>query len=539
MIIDLVCLTETQDLPDWSSGSIWMIGPTPKQIKDCLQINLPTSKADAWLFWDINLGVPNEQAILQCLNLPGDLWHAGLKLGMNGQPGLIDFVQPTWMLNRDADPNIISTSWRISLRACLVKTEVLRQIGGPDPEFLTLAGAGLDWGLRLLKAGVIPRYTPYLNSGYTKDGENLPLSDELRILYNWTKPFWVKWALMLAIGHQQITIRQAKQAARSVFSSPRSETPPRYTRVTLPVEIDPSTRVSLIIPTIQRYPYLRVLLEQLRHQTVAPTEIILIDQTPVIERDLDMVNDFADLPLKVIYLDKPGQCTARNIGIKNSSGDYLLFLDDDVEVQPDTIEKHLNTILSFKAEVSAGTVHEPGEQDLSSRTPVVQVSSVLPTGNVMLKKEVLNKTGLFDLAYDHGARADGDLGMRLYLKGALIIQNLSNDILHHHAPRGGLREHRARVITAKQSKSSWTKLVTPSVTEYYLAMRYFSEHQVRNLKTILTLAPFRNEKNGITCIAHLLIRIVQLPSYLIRMKKNVTKARRMLEKFPQIPKLHE
>ena len=72
-----------------------------------------------------------------------------------------------------------------------------------------------------------------------------------------------------------------------------------------------------------------------------------------------------------------------------------------------------------------------------------RASDVFPTNNTMLRKSALRLSGLFDLAYEHGPRADGDLGMRLYLSGARMLLDPEIRVLHHHAPSGGLRTHKA------------------------------------------------------------------------------------------------
>ena len=69
---------------------------------------LPSSNSQAWLFWDAQLGLPDADQILEILSRPGDVWHAGLRLGMAGLPGMIDFVSPTWMLNRDPEPSRVA-----------------------------------------------------------------------------------------------------------------------------------------------------------------------------------------------------------------------------------------------------------------------------------------------------------------------------------------------------------------------------------------------------------------------------------------------
>src|ERR1700738_1589305 len=153
--VNLIWLGKAENLPHWPLGDVWARESTPTALHRLMEHRLPASEAESWLFWDGTLEIPSAEKVQQVLGLPGDLWHAGLRLGLGGTPGLIDFIYPTWMLNSDPDSDIEATSWRISLRACLVKTEVLQQIGGVYPEFRTLEGAALELGHRFVMNGVM------------------------------------------------------------------------------------------------------------------------------------------------------------------------------------------------------------------------------------------------------------------------------------------------------------------------------------------------------------------------------------------------
>ena len=102
------------DPPHWSLGKVHRVDSSCVAIADCLAGELGKSKAEAWLFWDGRLGPPSPDRVEEVLGRPGDVWHAGLQLGMAGLPTTIDFVAPAWMLNRDPDPSIEATSWRLS-----------------------------------------------------------------------------------------------------------------------------------------------------------------------------------------------------------------------------------------------------------------------------------------------------------------------------------------------------------------------------------------------------------------------------------------
>ena len=70
MNIDLLWLSETQDLPIWSFGKLWCVSPTPIEVSSCVEKNLPCSQADAWLFWDSSQRVPDPDTIIKLLSTP-------------------------------------------------------------------------------------------------------------------------------------------------------------------------------------------------------------------------------------------------------------------------------------------------------------------------------------------------------------------------------------------------------------------------------------------------------------------------------------
>jgi len=202
------------------------------------------------------------------------------------------------------------------------------------------------------------------------------------------------------------------------------------------------------------------------------------------------------------------------------------------------IEDHLRTLERFQAEVSSGVADEVGAGPLPEAFTYLRASDVFPTNNTLIRREVLYRSGLFDLAYEHGQRADGDLGMRVYLSGALMVLNPKIRILHHHAPRGGLRAHKARVITFASSRKYITHRHLPSVTEIYLAKRYFTPHQVREMLWLRVLGTFRLKGPWWKQALKVIVSGLLLPHTLWVIRKRVRKAERMFaEGYPRIETL--
>ncbi len=537
--VDVICFGPTERIGAWSLGKVWQVLPTPSAVFEFLEERLPASNAEAWLFWDSDLEFPTAEIVQALLQQPHDLWHAGLLLGVKAQPGLIDFVHPTWMFNRDADPLVESTSWRLSLRACLIRTSALQRLGWVRPEFATLECAALEMGHRYIAHGALMRHVPHLLTGYTDRGTaNLSFEDELRFCFYRFGRFWTQYAALRAIFSRYATLGKVA-AARKVFRERQSQQPSPLTheRLTLVRHTSfKSARVSVLIPTLDRYSYLRVLLNQLRCQTIPAHEIIIVDQTSRERRELLLAEDFGDLPLRMIYQDEPGQCSSRNAGLQAATGDYILFVDDDDEVPPSLIESHLKNLENYCADVSSGVAEEVGAPP-ERVIPMTRASDVFPTNNTLIRRGVLLQSGLFDLAYNRGQRADGDLGMRVYLSGASMILDSSISVLHHHAPSGGLRVHKARAITYASSRQSITQRQVSSATDIYLAMRYFSPRQKWEMLWHGTLGTFSVRGSAWKKLLKIVVSTICLPHTLRQIRVRLVQAKKMLRAFPQIPAL--
>jgi glycosyltransferase involved in cell wall biosynthesis len=110
-------------------------------------------------------------------------------------------------------------------------------------------------------------------------------------------------------------------------------------------EVDsPSPSVSVVIPTHDRAAILDATLAHLAGQrTTASWELIVVnnrcsDDTAVVVR---RASEHASVPLSMVDVDKPGPAAARNAGAAAARGDVLVFLDDDIVVESDCIERVL------------------------------------------------------------------------------------------------------------------------------------------------------------------------------------------------------
>lgn len=102
--------------------------------------------------------------------------------------------------------------------------------------------------------------------------------------------------------------------------------------------------VSIIIPTKNRYPALHKALKSIAGQTQLPEEVFVIDQSPSSGSWPQLLVEALPGTIDFNYICDPqisGGAEARNLAIDAARGDILLFLDDDVSLHPDFLEKLL------------------------------------------------------------------------------------------------------------------------------------------------------------------------------------------------------
>lgn len=97
--------------------------------------------------------------------------------------------------------------------------------------------------------------------------------------------------------------------------------------------------ISIIIPIYQVEKYLQKCIESVINQTYKHLEIILIDDGSL-DNCPKICDEYAkkDSRIVVIHQKNSGLSAARNTGIENSTGEYLVFVDSDDTVELNLVE---------------------------------------------------------------------------------------------------------------------------------------------------------------------------------------------------------
>lgn len=89
-------------------------------------------------------------------------------------------------------------------------------------------------------------------------------------------------------------------------------------------------KISVILPAYKAEKTIRDTIESVKNQTYKNIELIIIENGPKDSTE-SIIKTYKNsgLDIKYFYSEKPSVSNARNIGIKNSTGEYIAFIDSD------------------------------------------------------------------------------------------------------------------------------------------------------------------------------------------------------------------
>ena len=183
--------------------------------------------------------------------------------------------------------------------------------------------------------------------------------------------------------------------------------------------------ISVVIPTHNRSDLLPRAIKSVQNQTYTDIEIIVVSDGSTDETKEIVTNmSEQDARIKFIeYYPAKGGNTARNTGIEASKGEYVAFLDDDDEWKNEKLEKQISVMKSDKSiglvytgvhiiYVNEGVSYNSKARDEGDLSKKILLDNYIgTTSTVMVKKELFEKTGMFDI--NLRALQDFDLWIRM------------------------------------------------------------------------------------------------------------------------------
>jgi len=282
--------------------------------------------------------------------------------------------------------------------------------------------------------------------------------------------------------------------------------------------------VAVIIPTLNRYKYLKDVLTDLEKQTYTNFEVIIVDQTDDFQQTF---YDGYNLNIKLIRQEEKLLWTARNNAVKNTTAQYLLFFDDDSRVEPGWIHEHLKCIDFFNADISAGVSFSTSGGKISESYNYFRWADQFDSGNALIKRSVMQQIGMFDEQFNGQRMGDGEFGYRAYINGIKSISNPNAFRVHLKVSSGGLRE-----------MGSWdgfrpTKWFAPKPlpSVLYLYEKYLPQALFRNavfMGIMLSNVSYRHKGKSKMLAVSILLGIIKSPLLFIQYYRSTQIAERML-----------
>lgn len=112
--------------------------------------------------------------------------------------------------------------------------------------------------------------------------------------------------------------------------------------------------VSVIVPVYNAEFYLRDCVRSIIDQSYPRLEILLINDGSLDDSGVlcDALAETDDR-IKVFHQENRGVSAARNVGLNNAIGEYIVFVDSDDQLSPNAVSLLLNDAIQHKAEVAS------------------------------------------------------------------------------------------------------------------------------------------------------------------------------------------
>jgi GT2 family glycosyltransferase len=210
--------------------------------------------------------------------------------------------------------------------------------------------------------------------------------------------------------------------------------------------------LSVVIPTFERPDTLFRVLDALGRQDGAPDfEVVVVDDGSRDETPARLAAYRPSYPWTVLSQTNGGPASARNRGVREARGEYVLFLGDDTVPERKLLAVHAATHAeprAFPVAVLGYTtwprerrvspfLHHINEYGLQFGYALIDDPDSVPfnffyTSNISLSRTLLLEEGLFDTTFPHAAWEDIEIAYRLSRRGMRILYRPAAVTRHHH-----------------------------------------------------------------------------------------------------------
>lgn len=218
--------------------------------------------------------------------------------------------------------------------------------------------------------------------------------------------------------------------------------------------------VSYIIITLNRGEFLRNTVQDVLKQKYEPYELVIVDQSDEIDADLKKIVDAHSKVINYIHVPWKGQTRARNVGAEAARGEILLYIDDDVHIEPDFTDYHVKAFtVNLDIAGVTGAVITPDDKRPIGGSYVTSLGGIrlnrdahvpayidIAFGcNMSFKKSIWREVGGFNETMKSSNLEEAHFSMKLIRAGYKVYYEPKAVTLHFISPGGGTRNFEKRI----------------------------------------------------------------------------------------------
>jgi len=184
--------------------------------------------------------------------------------------------------------------------------------------------------------------------------------------------------------------------------------------------MDEQISVSIIIPVYNCEKYIKRCLESILNQESIDFEVLVINDGSTDKTEPYVRQYLNDARVRYFYQENKGVSAARNIGIKNAKGKYLIFVDADDYLPPDSLEKRIDDVHGYDLHIGGIKLLSSGgqEEDIAPCENALEIDTIdalksisplsavgyqgFPVNKVFVRKIVIDNDIFFDEHINYG-----------------------------------------------------------------------------------------------------------------------------------------
>ncbi|RKY56214.1 MAG: hypothetical protein DRP89_01805 [Candidatus Neomarinimicrobiota bacterium] len=202
--------------------------------------------------------------------------------------------------------------------------------------------------------------------------------------------------------------------------------------------------VSVIIPVYNAEKTIVQTLKGLENQTRKDFEVVIVDDgsTDNSSKSVTEFKNQSELSIKLIHQENSGPANARNLGVRYSKGDIIIFLDSDCIPPKNWVEEMVKPLsgkivgcnCGYRVKNKESLIARYIDYEIAKRHERLIGKSIdtIGTYSASLIKNIFNKTGGFDTQYRAASGEDFDLAFNIRRMGYNLVFTDKTFVYHYH-----------------------------------------------------------------------------------------------------------